>query len=142
MKGSDRYTNDVLNYTAPNIRPATTCMGHPIQKATITVQLIKGMTKWPNDAGENSENATNDQTLFMSYCRWFHEEVMCAKCQNFNQKGTTYCVQCLAILQGRDDPARWKELNMPERVKFVNATLNKLVWKANPQFRSYKTRWR
>ena len=27
---------------------------------------------------------------------------------------------------------------MTERVKFANATLNKLVWKSNPTFRSYK----
>ena len=50
-------------------------------------------------------------------------------------------MRCHKMLQDREDPNRWKELRILDRIKFADATLNKLVWKHNPDFRSYKPLW-
>ena len=40
------------------------------------------------------------------------------------------------VLRDRGNPNEWKELKIEQRIEFANATLNKLIWKPNPQLRS------
>ena len=73
FEGNILYRNELLNSTAPGDRKAQLDMGTAIQKASLYLQIKKGMESWPKEVLK-TEAAIVEEKFYNNYDKNFNDE--------------------------------------------------------------------